>query len=68
MHKTKGSADIATLVSQAEARGAQEERQFILNVLDGIDAANYQMQLPHDTKAIRFALQSRTISSLPENE
>lgn len=36
-----------------------EYRQFILNVLDGIDIADGQC----NTKAIRFALQSRTIHS-----
>lgn len=41
--------------------GALEERQFILNILDGIDLADAQMGLPHNTKAIRFALQSRFI-------
>lgn len=45
--------------------GAAEERQFILNVLDGIDFADEQMGLPQTTKAIRFALHSR---SLPDIE
>lgn len=47
------------------------ERQFVLNVLDGVDIADEKMGLPHDTKSIRFALQSRTISptaSLPDSE
>lgn len=47
--------------------GAAVERQFILNVLDGIDIANEQLGLPHDTKAIRFALQSRSISAPKEH-
>ncbi len=42
--------------------GAAEERQFILNVLDGIDIADKEMGNTHGgTKAIRLALQSRYI-------
>lgn len=36
-----------------------EERQFILNVLDGIDIADKEMGVIGGTQAIRFALQSR---------
>jgi hypothetical protein len=42
-------------------KGAQEERAFILNVLDGIDIADREAGLKQSTKAIRFALQSRSI-------
>jgi len=45
------------------AEAAEDERQFILNVLDGIDEADRQMQNKGGgTKAIRFALQNRIIS------
>ena len=41
----------------------QEERQFILNVLDGIDKAEkFAMSVNGGTKAIRFALANRLIS------
>ncbi len=41
-------------------RVATEERQFILNILDGIDIADKAMgNIGGGTKAIRFALQSR---------
>ena len=43
--------------------GRKEERQFILNVLDGIDQADREMGNKFGgTKAIRFALQSRIIN------
>lgn len=49
-------------ITKAEERGRREERQFVLNVLDGIDIADEQMQNKGGgTKAIRFALQSRFI-------
>lgn len=48
---------------KSKAEGAAEERQFILNVLDGIDLADAQTGLPPNTKAIRFALQSRFIQT-----
>lgn len=44
--------------------GQKEERQFILNVLDGIDIADKQMGVIGGTKAIRFALQSRIFHPL----
>ena len=44
---------------QREA-GAREYRQFILNVLDGIDIAEGEC----NTKAIRFAIASRIITTL----
>lgn len=45
-----------------ENRGASLEQQFIMNVLDGIDIADEQMNNKNGgTKAIRFALQSRTL-------
>ena len=39
-----------------------EERQFILNILDGIDIADAQMGIVGGTQAIRQALESRTIN------
>lgn len=42
--------------------GAREERQFILNILDGIDIADKEMgNKGGGTKAIRFAINSRII-------
>lgn len=46
-------------VSYAVERSMQEERQFILNILDGIDIADKEMGIIGGTKAIRFALASR---------
>ena len=43
-------------------QGQQEERQFILNILDGVDIADEQMENPTGgTKAIRHALKNRII-------
>lgn len=47
--------------SLSERQGAEEERRFILNVLDGIDTADEAMGVLGGTKAIRFALQSRAL-------
>jgi hypothetical protein len=42
--------------------GAREERQFILNVLDGIDAADEETgNTGGGTKAIRFVLSCRPL-------
>ena len=47
----------------ARREGREEERQFILNVLDGIDVADVKMQnTGGGTKAIRFALASRPVN------
>lgn len=44
------------------ARAVEEERQFVLNVLDGVDVADEQMgNKGGGTKAIRHALASRVI-------
>lgn len=44
-------------------KGQEEERQFILNILDGVDIADEQMgNKGGGTKAIRFALQNRIIN------
>lgn len=53
---------ISQELSLAKKEGQEEERQFILNILDGIDIADAQMGLGNNTKAIRYALQSRIIS------
>ena len=37
----------------------KEERQFVLNILDGIDIADKEMGVTGGTQAIRQALQSR---------
>lgn len=48
------------LLAEERAKVFEEERRFILNVLDGIDVADYQMQNKGGgTNAIRFALASR---------
>lgn len=46
---------------EAKNIGRMEERQFILNVLDGIDIADKQMGIVGGTQAIRFALKNRII-------
>lgn len=49
-------------VSLAQSSGRREERQFILNILDGIDKADEEMgNRGGGTKAIRHALESRII-------
>jgi len=58
---------IKSQIKQAEERGQREERQFILNILDGVDKADKEMErqgIPAygGTKAIRFALSSRIIN------
>jgi hypothetical protein len=58
---------LRTQIKQAEERGfckGQEEyKQFILNILDGVDEADKQMgNTGGGTKAIRFALSSRLIN------
>lgn len=55
-------------INQAYSLGIQlgkaDERQFILNVLDGVDIADEQIgNKGGGTKAIRFALQSRIIEN-----
>lgn len=51
---------------EAYQRGREEERQFILNILDGVDIADKEMGATNTTKAIRFALQSRILSTPKE--
>lgn len=51
---------ISQTIQETEARVEQEERQFILNILDGINEADRQMgNKGGGTLAIRLALQSR---------
>ena len=52
---------LTTLAEEIKAT----ERQFILNVLDGIDIADKQMGVRGGTKAIRHALASRVIVTSP---
>lgn len=61
-------SDLAALINQAYESGyaaaVEEERQFILNILDGVDEADRQLDnTGGGTKAIRFALQSRSLSA-----
>lgn len=54
-------AKIPEIVALVEGEVREEERQFILNVLDGIDIADEQMQNKSGgTKAIRLALAIRS--------
>lgn len=56
-------AFIGDELSQARREALEEERQFILNVLDGIDRADEQMgNKGGGTKAIRLALKSRSLT------
>ena len=63
---------LALREQEAYERGQQEERKFILNILDGIDRADKEMGNKYGgTNAIRFALQSRFIGKMslsPEEE
>lgn len=52
---------ISSREEKAREEGRKEERQFILNVLDGIDIADKEMGVVGGTQAIRFALQNRII-------
>ena len=55
--------------NEGRGEGQQEERQFIFNVLDGIDKADEQMQNKGGgTRAIRFALSSRYIPPSPNKD
>ena len=64
----KGSKNRITKTIEEEKRksfkeGQEVERQFILNILDGIDIADKEIGLTGGgTKAIRFALKNRIIS------
>ncbi len=50
-------------LSSARKEVLEEERQFILNILDGIDIADEQMgNKGGGTKAIRLALASRSLT------
>ena len=57
LHKIKDF--ISTLLAEERNKVLSEERQFILNILDGIDIADKEMGLTGGTQAIRQALQSR---------
>lgn len=49
-------------IDLAVSKELENERQFILNVLDGVDEADRQMgNIEGGTLAIRHALKSRTI-------
>ena len=54
--------DIAEVVLEVLEEDLRVERQFILNILDGIDIADKQLgNSGGGTKAIRFALQNRAL-------
>ena len=50
---------IEQLLKKEREKTLAEEKQFILNVLDGIDIADKEAGVIGGTKAIRMALQSR---------
>lgn len=59
---TDWKTHIRKIVALAHSSGRREERQFILNILDGIDIADEEMgNKGGGTKAIRHALESRII-------
>lgn len=61
----KALQDVLPVIERAVAA----ERQFILNILDGIDIADEEMgNNGGETKAIRLALKSRIITPLPDKE
>jgi len=54
-------------IEKIRTQALEEERQFILNILDGIDEADRQMGNKNGgTKAIRLALSARIISLIDE--
>jgi len=52
---------IESLLKEEREKTLEEERQFILNILDGIDIADKEAGILGGTKAIRFALESRVL-------
>lgn len=52
---------LTSLEEDAFRKGKEEYKQFVLNILDGIDIADKELNNGCGTKAIRFALQSRLI-------
>ena len=52
---------VESLLEEQKKELMGEERQFILNILDGIDIADKQMGVIGGTQAIRQALRSRVI-------
>lgn len=52
---------VENLITEQKKELVEEERQFIINVLDGIDIADKEMGVIGGTQAIRQALQSRVI-------
>ena len=50
---------VRSFIKDLQQRTREEEYQFVLNILDGIDIADEQMGINGGTKAIRHALQSR---------
>ncbi len=52
----------------AVVEALEEERAFLLNVLDGIDMADKELGAGSNTAAIRLALQSRDITHYKESK
>ena len=50
---------VESILSEQRLAVLEEERQFVLNILDGIDIADKEMGVIGCTQAIRQALQSR---------
>lgn len=50
---------VGGLLKEERNAAIDEERQFVLNILDGIDIADKEMGVTGGTQAIRKALQSR---------
>lgn len=61
-------AFIQEVEQKAIQRTLREERQFILNILDGIDISNKQMGIKDGTKAIRLCLSARYAGEIPLQE
>lgn len=54
-------AFVENLLAEQKKELLENERKFILNILDGIDIADKEMGVIGGTQAIRQALQSRVI-------
>jgi len=57
IHFNEGVDACLPLLEEVRKEGAEEYKQFILNILDGVDIADGEC----NTKAIRLTINSRTI-------
>jgi len=57
IHFNAGVDACLPLLEEVRKEGAEEYKQFILNILDGVDIADGEC----NTKAIRFTINSRII-------